>query len=381
MPLENLFADNLQIGKFSSRIQAMYEKFAVISNPFPSAGQTSGHPHKETSADQYIDSKVQGFYENRKSVVISVTASQGIGKTNLLNAYEVALREKLAPKGFFVIRYIADPEPSFDPLIRSLFENLGSDHLQNLARAFSKAHPSKEDRKVRLEQLQVLDVRNLMDSLSNATNNEQSLTELSFLGHQWLLGLPIRKAHRERLGVQFRLDTVESKTRVLRDLVFFSAEMKILEGIFLLLDELEKQGSTQSTTNTVKYLSALRALIDALPKYLFLITAITPDALDRYQEMLPALRGRLANRVPLNPLTSEQDALGIWSFYIKSAAEEAKSEAEKSWSAGKELIVNRDDAAKLFSDMKARSRSSEVKQRDYLNELHSKAQREIDLIP
>ncbi|MEZ5585369.1 MAG: hypothetical protein R3F37_23830 [Candidatus Competibacteraceae bacterium] len=47
----------------------------------------------------------------------------------------------------------------------------------------------------------------------------------------------------------------------------------------------------------MQYLSALRALIDALTKYLFLMIALTPDALQRYQETLPALKGRLANVV------------------------------------------------------------------------------------
>jgi hypothetical protein len=96
--------------------------------------------------------------------------------------------------------------------------------------------------------------------------------------------------------------------------VFFSAELGELRGIFLLLDELEKQDFSLSKTVVLRYLSALRALIDALPKYLFLMVALTTDALQRYREMLPALKGRLANEVKLSPIRDEEEALKYWRF-------------------------------------------------------------------
>jgi len=37
--------------------------------------------------------------------------------------------------------------------------------------------------------------------------------------------------------------------------------------------------------------------------YLFLMVALTTDALQRYREMLPALKGRLANEVQLSPIS------------------------------------------------------------------------------
>ena len=136
----------------------------------------------------------------------------------------------------------------------------------------------------------------------------------------WLLGQRLLKGHRLSLGVQFRLETVESKTAALRDLVQVSGEAGVLKGIFLLLDELEKQGGVLGPRAIIRYLSAVRAIVDALPRRLFLMIAITPDALDRYSYSLPALRSRLENRIELSPLTEVEEAVKLAQFYIDRAA-------------------------------------------------------------
>src|SRR4051794_3428731 len=108
MPLEGLFPEQAAALAVQDPRKVLCERFGVLGNPWPSSSQTSGHPHMPIPADQQVDAAVREFYSTRKSAVIAVTASQGIGKTNLLNAYEVALRDKLAQRGFFVIRYLAD---------------------------------------------------------------------------------------------------------------------------------------------------------------------------------------------------------------------------------------------------------------------------------
>ncbi|AGY56318.1 P-loop NTPase fold protein [Gloeobacter kilaueensis] len=384
MPLEHLFADEVPDARPYDHRRTLYEKFGIVSNPFPSANQTSGHPHLSTPADKQIDSEVIAFYSDRRSHVIAVTATQGIGKTNLLNAYETALREKLAPKGFFVIRYIADPEPSFDPLIRSIFENLGEEHLARTVTELRKKIQLDSKRQDVIEQVKVPEVKIMVRSLIGADTDDKLQRRCS-LAYQWLIGLPVRKAHRDEISVQFRLDTVESRTRALQDIVYFSAAVGTLEGIFLLLDELEKQGSTLSIMNTVRYLSALRALIDALPRYLFLMLALTPDALERYKEQVPALRGRLINEVSLPALTTEEQAIDLWRFYLNSAEIEAKSLADDNqWRRipSADFIVSKLDAQRLFGDLLRRGSvrgANSVRQREYLHALHESARRSIEL--
>ncbi|HEY9676035.1 MAG TPA: hypothetical protein V6D11_31620 [Waterburya sp.] len=380
MPLKNVFKDSVPSGSREERQKLLYQRFGVIGNPFPSAAQTSGHPHMPTQADDRIDAAVKAFYDERNSQAIAITASQGIGKTNLLNAYEKELREVLSPRGFFVIRYMADPEPSFDPLIRSILECLHENDL--LYRSIhALAEQPVKSRELLFNLVRVGEVKTMLSALLKAyEDSEDRLRTRLKLAERWLLGLPIRKEYQIELGVQFRLDTVESKTRALRDLVYFCAELKTLEGIFLLLDELEKQGGL-SKTAIIQYLSGLRALIDALPKYFFLMLALTPDALNRYREMLPALKGRLANVVELLPLQSEDESVQLMRFYTEVAREEAKKIAKASWGQpGKSALINEQEARSAFRDLLRESLLKGVRQREYLERLHNKAQDLINAV-
>jgi hypothetical protein len=368
MPLDNLFSD--ETSTLEDQQKKLYERFGVLSNPFPSAGQTSGHPHMPTAADQKVDEAVKIFYNDRKSHVIAITATQGIGKTNLLNAYTTAFRKKLSPRGFFIIRYIPDPEPSFDPLIKLIFESLGEDYLRN------SINKLVGDTNNKINDNFTTEVKQILQALLQAKQeSEEQLNSRLSLAYQWFIGLPVRKKHQDELGVYYRLDTVESKTRALRDIVYFGAEMGTLQGIILLLDELEKQDASLSKTLVLRYLSALRALIDALPRYLFLMVALTTDALERYKEMLPALRGRLAHEVQLAPLRDEADAVKLWQFYLQQARNEASHLArDKGWNRGEEVLINELKAKAVFDELLKKERTIQgVRQRDYLNTLYNRA--------
>ena len=333
----------------------------------------------ETAADDQVDRAVKTFYDDRKSQAIAITASQGIGKTNLLNAYERELREVLGARGFFVIRYMADPDPSFDPLIRSIFECL---HENDLLKQAIEAYAEVEDHAIpshsvdSLSLVRTPEVRAVLKALLEARNeSEEWFKKRLRLAEQWFLGLPVRKEHQTELGVQFRLDTVESKTRALRDVVSLGVATGKLEGIFLLLDELEKQGAALSKSATVQYLSALRALIDALPSHLFLMVALTLDALDRYQEMFPALRGRL-RQVQLLPLQTEEEALKLMNFYLEHSREEARLGARKSWgNPGTAGLVTEDEGRQIFNNLFQPGKKAfhGVRQREYLDNLHNRA--------
>jgi hypothetical protein len=382
MPLENLFTDEVIANIQEEQPKLLYKKFGVLSNPFPSAGQTSGHPHMSTEADNQVDAAVKTFYSDRKSHVISITASQGIGKTNLLNAYENALREQLSSRGFFVIRYVPDPEPFFDPLIRSIFENLGEDYLRRSINALAKKKEEIDDTEKLLEFVRMSEIKTMLKALLTVVDLEEKLSERLSLAYQWLLGLPVRKSHQTELGVNFRLDTVEAKTRALRDIVYLGSEMKTLEGIFILLDELEKQNGSLSKTIVLRYLSALRALIDALPKYLFLMVALTTDALERYREMLPAIRGRLANEVQLLPIKNDEEAVELFKFYLEYAKREAKNFVQDiQLQPGNDVLLRENDAQLVFYKLlKQGSNVQGVRQRDYLNALYEEANKSIEAI-
>ena len=51
-----------------------------------------------------------------------VEGTQGVGKTNFLSYFESEIQETLAEReGYYLVRYLADPEASFEGTIRRLF--------------------------------------------------------------------------------------------------------------------------------------------------------------------------------------------------------------------------------------------------------------------
>jgi hypothetical protein len=345
----------------------LFGRFGMLANPFPSSSQTANNPHFRLPVDDDAEARIVSFLRDGKSQVVVIEGTQGVGKTNFLSHFETEIQDVLSERdGYYVVRYLADPEASFDGTIRRLFQELGVDHLDKLATALA----SKRNL------IGVVRGQDFKAALASLLDDETAIR--SRLMMEWLLGLRLLKSHREELGVQFRLDTVESKTAALRDLVLVSSEAGILKGIFLLLDELEKQDGVLGPTAVVRYLSAMRAIIDALPNHLFMMLAVTPDAMRRYSVALPAFRSRLQNQITLSPLSSVDDAIELARFYIK----EAKSEAERihKKSGGKTSIIEKSEAEGIYEElMKLAERRGDngVRQREFLHQLHRVAEENI----
>lgn len=347
----------------------LYKKFGLLANPFPPASQTAGHPHNRSPADDQIETRVANFIEEHRSQVVVVEGTQGVGKTNLLNFWESEIKDALGDAdGYYVIRYLADPEASFDSTLRRLFQELGVEFIQNLGEKLSID-------KLAIEAARNPEIRAAMQKLAAKPGD----TNRAALFRDWLLGLRILKSHREELDVQFRLDTVESKTGALRDVVIVSSKVGLLEGIFLLLDELEKQNGVLGATAVVRYLSALRAIIDALPQHLFMMLAVTPDAMIRYAAALPAFRSRLQNPIVLQPLDDEEKAVALANFYITHARELAEK-SRPAGSAGTDELISEDDIKSIFRRLlRTGERRADVgvRQREFLHVLHEEAEKVI----
>ena len=349
-------------------------RFGVLANPFPASNQTSDNPHYVTEADEEAEDRIVTFLRDGKSQVVVVEGTQGVGKTNFLNHFESEIRDALDErKGHYVVRYLADPEGSFEGTTRRLFEEMGTDHLRRLTRKLEE-DPSP------IETARGHDMRSALHRLRHRYRlGGDGMDEILDMMMQWLLGLRLLKAHRQALGVQFRLDTVESKTVALRDLVQVSGEAGVLDGIFLLLDELEKQAGVLGPVAVARYLSALRAVVDALPRQLFLMIAITPDALLRYSHALPALRSRLQNRIVLEPLKEVDEALELADFYLEAARRRAREES-RGGALGDGPILKRSRMERCYWKLEEpaeRRGDPGVRQREFLHELHVRAEEAI----
>ena len=351
-----------------------FKKYGVLENPFPAAGQPVGHPRREDEVDARVADRVGEFEAvGRPSQVVMVEGTQGVGKTNLLNYYEEQFRDYYQEdKAFYIIRYYPDPDPTFDTLLRKVFQNLDEHHFAAMGRKLAAS--GVDVRNQAKEIARGYEVRIVLNSLEHAGANEELLPECARLALEWFVGLRVLKRHREVLGVSFRLDTVESRTQALRDIVYVSEKLGLLKGILLLLDELEKQDYSLSKTPVLRFLSAIRALIDALPTCLFLMLAMTPQARIRYFAMLPALAGRLQDRIELKSLGDPSEAQELSAFYVRHARESARYPTQMSdVEQGAMPFPPVDRIAVLFEELRKQSeeRGTEgVTQRDFLHRLH-----------
>lgn len=353
----------------------LYEKYGFGENPFPAAGQPFGHTRLEDDIDGEIAGAIQEFErEDLRTQVLVIEGTQGVGKTNLLNYYEQELKDCFGTdKGFYIIRYYSDPEPSFDSILRKIFQALGEEHLVVLGEKLAKLDDNKRGEVIGVARSH--EIRVLLSKLSRAAGaSGEEINGVSATAIEWLVGLRLLKKHRDDLGVTFRLDTVESKTQALRDVVSVSRELHILRGIFLLLDELEKQDYSLSKTPVLRYLSAIRALIDALPTNLFLVLALTREARRRYFSMLPALASRLQRSLDLQGLQNEQQAVALYRHYLEDARKRAKEDPRlRAYQGGKEDPLSEQALTQLFEKLSQQSTARGIKgvtQRDFLHRLH-----------
>ena len=360
--------------------QKRFETYGMLENPFPPANKTSGNPRSASTIDSKIASHIKAFLGAKTSEVVVITGSQGLGKTNVLEYYQRELSNLLQEQGkIYFVRYYTDPQPDFGSVVTRIFQELGDEHLKSLARATREL--SHDDKQTALGLVATPDLRIALRRLFKHQDEDSKLAELSKLLLEYLMGLRLYKKHIDELGLQQRLDTTESKTQALHDIVFVSHHLGVLQGIFLFLDEFEKIGGL-ATQLKIRYLSAVRALLDALPQYLFLMLAMTPEAHARYARDLPALGGRLQDELRLELLDNEDDAIKLASFYVAQAREDAEKDPAtlgKPWSQGKAEIVEEEVLRQIFQQELKRSREKQVRggvtPRDFLNALHDHARR------
>lgn len=298
--------------------RARFRRWGVLENPFPSANQTTGHPRLEDAADERVADTFRSFSEGeRQSQVLLVEGTQGTGKTNLLKYYEDQFRDyHRDDEGYYIIRYYPDPEPTLDSVIRQTFLGLDHDHFAKIGKELNAADTVRRNSVKEIARGH--EVRLVLNSLQDGAVNGD-LEDRSRLAVEWFTGMRVLRRHRDALGVSFRLDTKESRVQALRDIVYVSERLDLLRGVFLLMDELEKQDQSFSTTPVLRFLLAVRALIDALPRCLFLMLAMTAEARRRYFSMLPALAGRLENKVTLSPIQDPEEAVKLAKFYLDQA--------------------------------------------------------------
>ena len=356
----------------------LWKEFGILGNPFPSAHQTAGHPRSLEKVDNTVLEQLKHFFATGNSETVMIEGTQGTGKTNLLNHYQDELSALAAEEeGFYVVRYYANPEPKLDELLRQIVQELGVDHLKTLAIKLIALGDTESDKAMAAARNP--DFRTMAKRLSRMEADSENLDYACVCALEWLTGLRVLKRHTENIGVYFRLDTTEARLQGLHDLVILSGNLGVLKGIFLLLDELEKQDDlTPSTANIVRYLSSLRALIDALPRYRFLMLAITPSARGNYFRLYPALASRLqGNILTLQGLENFNEARKLYTLYLTTERKRSlKIKGDDVSQAGEKDLFQTKRLDELFSLAlhNAQKRSEILTPRTWLDYLHRESE-------
>ena len=353
-------------------------KWGVFGNPFPAASQTTEHPRMEDAADAEVERLFRDFEgDKKKSQVLLVVGTQGSGKTNLMNYYTDQFRDYYQDdERYYIIRYYPDPEPTFDAVIRRTFQYLDVEHFARMGVALREAESGMRNEAKEIARGH--EVRKVLNSLERASGEgTEELTDCSRLAMEWFTGMRLLRAHRDRLGVSFRLDTKESQMQALRDVLYVSERLDLFRGIFLLMDELEKQDYSLAPTPALRFLLAIRALMDAMPRCLFLMLAMTPAARDRYFAMLPALAGRLQEEVTLGLIQDGSAAVELASFYLEHARGRALGETGsrrlRPQGKGTPFLDFEGEGERVFEELRRQSERrgiDGVLPRDFLHRLH-----------
>lgn len=342
--------------------RALGETYGVTANPFPSASQSRTDVHLPIPADEDLENEILNFFKDHKSRVAVIVGMQGVGKTNLLNHIEAEVRDAgLELPDHYIVRYIADPEPSFDGMFRIIFQELGLSHLTTVAKKIATDPCS-------LDLARTYDFRAALTALSKDAENE----ELCSACFDWFLGGQVLGYHRSKLHINFRLDTIASRASILRDYVTISNNLGAIGGVFLLFDELEKHPKVLAPSAVVRYLSALRVIVDDFPDNLFTVIAVTHDAMLKYSSVLPALRSRFKDHIELPPLASVSEGRRLAEVYVDAGRSRDRT-ARLGTIPPKELLTQ-PEIERVFANLLAgpTDRAGKgVPQREFLHGLHT----------
>ena len=334
--------DDLILGglrkEFSQEIpENPYEKYSLLSNPFPTLGQFYGICVDQEAVKSRFTQVLRDFYLNSQTQIMTVLGSTGAGKTNLLRFLEQTLRswrepntEKKAITDLYTV-FVEQPQGSYLEIHRQIISQLS-------AMFFTEFFSVVRQGKINLSKLPAkLPGTNpeLIRALVHITQGEfGQLSLLDTSEHEphpyrilenWLQGVKLTAGEKKQLG-NISVEIGKSSTvaiKFLSDLVKIFLHAEIFKGVIILLDEFEEIFSGLTSTSQVQYAQDLRNLFDSHPSGIVFVVATAPIG-ERLQQISPALQRRLGKGVQIVPISDEDIALKYALSYIHWGRNEFK---------------------------------------------------------
>lgn len=318
-----------------------YEKFFLLSNPFPAIGQfIPGICVDQNNVKREFARTLREFYLDGQSRRLTIIGRTGAGKTNLLKFFEQQLKEWRTPNtehrsltDLFTI-FIDSPQGGYFEIHRQIVSQLG-------ALFYPKFIETVYTDKINLNTLpaELSGINPELVRVLDRITISRSAVQMSFLGSttqsyraldNWLQGVKLSSAEKKELG-NVTVEIGKSSTlaiKLLADLVRIFHYAQLFKGILILFDEFEQIFSGLSSSSQAQYAQDLRNLFDSLPQGVGFIIATSPVS-KQLEQISPALNRRLGEGVLIEPVQNEDSALEYAQAYIQRGRKLFKDQMQR----------------------------------------------------
>jgi P-loop Domain of unknown function (DUF2791) len=362
-----------------------WSQFGFLRNPFPSRS----HPiwnvfYNQSDVKRRFLGDLREFLAESNTVTLFFTGGNRVGKTHFMEYHRQELTTKFREREIVVpVAVVSAQSCDFRSLFGQIIDQVDESlRIQAGSRLFEGEISAAVARGV--SSLPAGDFRRAVETAIAAGDESTRL-----LLRRWLRGDRIRAPQRSAIGVAGLVESQSQMLMVLEGLVRFLLLPESIDlesgssgsaqclGVLLFLDEFELVWRARRDRRD-QFLQAIRALIDACPKGLFLCVGMATGLnveMEEVEASYPALFARLKGTREIPALVQVgyvTEAIGYSREFEKHARREFQAQPTS---------VKR-EAVELFSDQDIESffrelagRDGSVSQGDFFDRLHSEAER------
>lgn len=343
---------------FKTRGKNPYKRYGFLRNPFPINVQEFHRIcYNQDDVKKIFVSRLGSFIANQEIETLLIHADHRVGKTNFLRYYYNELKDISKNNGnIFNYAYIREYNDNYLIFHKAIIDELGVDF-------FVKLFNEIKDNTEILDDIQETDFKKGIRSCIESITLSGGLNfEYVFLFFEWFKGIKYTQKKLEKIDVSSSITTSSLAIRYLNDLIKLSRISGVLKGLIIFMDEFESIfGESVSRGKRDKYLQDIRSLLDEIQIGIFIICAITPNALlelSKYQ----ALKARFGESISLSSIRDIDEAKAYANEYINFAKEEVKNNNNKSI----KNIISNNNIKKIYNDFD----EEEIKQGYFFEKLH-----------
>lgn len=300
-----------------------YERYGLLSNPFPKAGEPTADPlYNQEPVVETFERMLLTFFQTdgNDSSRLLIYGDHRVGKTNFLlhwrQQVERLLNERVVT-GFHPIYLTISADNFVEDVYGPIITELSKDLIPSFFEALRKLNPNLLSTKTDLDRAihTTIEILNQKDT----SNDEDDTTIRLFT--KWFSGERCAQSELKMLGGLFSsIDTSSLAIKYFRDFVNLARQHTEYKGVIIFMDEFELIfGSAVTSSKRARYLQDLRHFIDMLEGGILLVVASSSAIYAEFQREYPAIKNRFSQTKELSSIKSIEQARGYAEAYIDFA--------------------------------------------------------------